>query len=170
MMPRRLVFAIGALAMFAFSASSQTTPLPTNDNLYFLALQASILQMEKEWGHFADSVPRDEIPVDYHNMIVEKDPVITDKLPTSFENHSVRYLNTKEMIDRYKKRKKSFEILKITPVRNEGNLLKIVIGTYWFSYKKHRAMFAYSDWSDVEIRYSCEQGAFVITSVKLGGI
>jgi hypothetical protein len=73
-------------------------------------------------------------------------------------------------IGRYRKLNNSFEILKISPIRNEGAVLKIVVSTYWFSYKKHRLEFAYSDWSDVHFRYDCEQGAFVIASVELGGI
>ncbi len=125
--------------------------------------------MEKEWGHLNYSA-EEGIPVDYRNMIVEKNPIITDDLPMAFENHSVKYLDDQELINRYSKLNKSFEILKISPIHNKGAVLKIVISTYWVSYKKHRLQFAYSDWSDVEFRYDCAQSMFTIASVKLGGI
>jgi hypothetical protein len=167
---RALVSAIVTFVIFVLTAIPQTAPLPARDSLYSLALQASILQMEKEWGHLGHGALEEGIPTDYHRMIVLKDPIITDGLPTSFENHSIEYLDDQELIDHYRKLNNSFEILKIGPLRNEGSVLKIVISTYWFSYKKHRLLFGYSDWSDVEFRYECEHGAFVITSVKLGGI
>jgi hypothetical protein len=160
-----------ALLIFLISAPSaiSQTPAPAQDNLYSLALKASILQMEKEWGHLGQSAYVG-VPPDYHHMLVQKDPIITDGLPTAFENHSVSYLEDEELVDRYHKLHNSFEILKVGPIRNEGSALKIVISTYWFSIEKGRRLFAYSDWSEVEFRYNCEQDAFVITSVKLGGI
>jgi hypothetical protein len=171
MAPKRLlVIAIVGFVISAHTAISQTASPPAKDNLYSLALQASILQMEREWGHLGHSTLEEGIPTDYRHMLVRKDPIITDELPTAFENHSIEYLDDQELIDRYRKLNNSFSVLKIAPIRNQGAVLKIVVSTYWFSYKKNQLQFAYSDWSDVEFRYDCEQRAFVITSVKLGGI
>jgi hypothetical protein len=171
MAPKRvLVLAIVSFVISAHTATSQTASLPANDDLYSLALQASILQMEREWGHLGRSALEEGIPTDYRHMLVRKDPIITDGLPTVFENHSIEYLDDQELIDHYRKLNNSFLVLKIAPIRNQDNVLKIVVSTYWFTYKKRRLQFAYSDWSDVEFRYDCKQGAFAITSVKLGGI
>lgn len=128
--------------------------------------------MEKEWGHLGHSAFEDEIeiPTDYRHMLVRKDPRITNDLPTAFENHSIEFLDDKELVGRYGNVKKSFAVLEVAPIRNHGSILEVVVGTYWFSYKKHRLQFAYSDWSDVEFRYDCERGVFVVNSVKLGGI
>ena len=167
---RALVSAIVIFVISAPTAISQATPFLARDNLYSLALQASILQMEKEWGHLGHGALEEGIPTDYRHMIVQKNPIITEGLPTAFENHSIEYLDDQELVDHYRKLNNSFEILKIGPMRNEGTVLKIVISTYWFSYKKRRLLFGYSDWSDVEFRYDCEHDAFVINSVKLGGI
>ncbi len=167
---RALVLAIVILAISTRTLLPLSAPVPATDNLYSLALQTSILQMEKEWGHLGRSALEEGTPTDYRRMIVQKDQIITDGLPTAFQDHSVEYLDDQELIGRYRKLNNSFEILKISPMRNEGTVLKIVVSTYWFSYKKHRLEFAYSDWSDVQFRYDCEQGAFVIASVKLGGI
>jgi hypothetical protein len=167
---RALVLAIIIFAISTRTATSQAATVPAKDNLYSLALQASILQMEKEWGHLGHSALDEGVPTDYRRMIVEKDQNITDELPTAFQDHSIEYLDDQELIGRYRKLKNSFEILRIGPMRNEGTVFKIVVSTYWVSYKKRRLEFAYSDWSDVQFRYDCEQGEFVITSVKLGGI
>jgi hypothetical protein len=165
-----LVVAVVGIVISAHIAVAQTPSSPAKDDLYSLALQASILQMEKEWGHLGHSGLEDEIPTDYRHMIVQKDPSITDKLPTDFEGHSIEYLDNRQLIDHYRKVNKTFETLKIGPIHNEGAVLTIVVSTQWFSYKKHRLLLAVSDWSDVEFRYDCERGAFVISSVKLGGI
>ena len=171
MAPKRvLILAIVSLVISSHTATSQTPPPPAKDDLYSLALQASILQMEREWGNLGKSSLEEGIPIDYHHMLVRKDPIITDGLPTAFEDHSIEYLDDQELIDRYRELNNSFWVLKIAPIRNQGTVLKIVVSTYRFSYKKGQLEFAYSDWSDVQLRYDCGQGAFVIVSVKLGGI
>jgi len=162
------------LAVFiTVCASAQSNPSETNaNNLYSLALKASILQMEKEWGHLGHGALEEEtrIPTDYRHMLVLKDPVITDDLPTMFKDHSIEFVDDQELIDRYRKLNKSFAVLRIDPIRNKDNALEVVISTDWFSYKENRLEFAYSDWSAVEFRYDCKRGAFVTSSVKLGGI
>jgi hypothetical protein len=154
----------------AVAACAQTSS--TKDNLYSRALEASVIEMEKQWGHLGHSALDDEvqIPTNYRRMIVHKNPIITDDLPTAFGNHSIEYLSDQEVIERSKKVKKAFAVLKIGPIRNEGAVLKVVVSVYWFSYKNHRAQFAYSDWSDVRFHYDCERDTFFMASVKLGGI
>jgi len=164
-----LALAIVSLVFSAPTTIAQAASAPAEDDLYSLALHASILQMEKEWGHLGPSA-FEGIPPDYHHMIVQKDPSITDKLPTDFEGHSIEYLDNQGLIDRYRRLNKTFETLRVGPIRNEGAVLRIVVSMYWFSYKKHRLLFGYSDWSDVKFRYDCEHRTFVIASVKLGGI
>jgi hypothetical protein len=171
MVPKRvLVLAIVIFFVISGPTAISQTANPAKDDLYSLALQKSILQMEKEWGHLGHEALEEGVPTDYRHMIVQKDPIITDGLPTEFEKHSIEYLDDQELIDRYHKLNNSFEILKIGPIGNKGTVLKVVVSTYWFSYKKHRLQFAYSDWSTVEFRYDCAKGLFVITAVKLGGI
>ena len=79
-------------------------------------------------------------------------------------------LDEKGLIERYKHFKKSFAVLRIRPLENDGANLKVSIGVYWVSYKKHRLMFGFSDWSDVGFRFDCAKTQFVVSSVKLGGI
>lgn len=163
-----------ALMVFTAIYVSTQSRLPesNDDNLYFIALRASVLQMDKEWGHLAHGALEDEIeiPTDYRHMIVRKTPMITDELPTAFENHSVEFLDDQELVERYRKLKKSFAVLEVAPMRNQGGVLKVTVFHNWFDYKENRMEFADSDWSNVEFRYDCGQGTFVIDSVKLGGI
>lgn len=131
-------------------------------NLYALALEASITKMRNEWGHISGT--------DYHHVVVEKDPVTTDELPSRFGDSSVEYLDTNSLIERYKRVKKPFDVLRIFPIRNDADKLLVNISVYEFSYRKHRLLFGLSDWSNVEFRYDCEQRRFIATSVKLGGV
>jgi hypothetical protein len=154
----------------ALSAFAQTNDASVKkDNLYSIALFASISEMEKQWDHIDDSWGGRK-RTDYRNILVEKDPDITGDLPLKLGDHQIEYLDYKAMIDRYKNLRKEFSILHIYPIHNDGAQLKIHITVFWFSYKKGRLDYALSDWSDVEFRYDCAKQSYVISTVKLGGI
>jgi len=140
------------------------------ENLYSKALFASIVEMEKSYGHMDDSVSGTRIRVDYHHMLVEKDLGITDGLPEQFGQYRVEYLDTQNQIARCKELRKPFSILKIQPMKSEGARLKIQVTVYWVEYRKSKLNHALSDWSDVEFRLNGDTQSFVISNVKLGGI
>ena len=141
-----------------------------NDNLYSLALKASILQMEKEYGKVDDTVLGERTQTDYRHMVIEKDPFITEGLPTEFENHFLEYLDHQALVDRYTKLGKPYAALVIRPMRNEGKTLKVAVEVYWVSVKKHSLELGLSDWSNVEFQYDCDKQQFVVSALKLGGI
>ena len=91
-MKTALLVAFVTLIAVSVSVQSELSKNAEN-NLYSLALKASILQMEKDWGQIDGSVRGEEIRTDYRHIIVEKDPLITDGLPAEFDNHSVEYLD-----------------------------------------------------------------------------
>jgi len=140
------------------------------ENLYSKALFASIVEMEKSYSRSDDSVLGTRIRTDYHHMRIEKDLGITDDLPEQFGEYRVEYLDTQNQIARCKELRKPFSILKIQPMKSEGERLKIQVTVYWVEYKKSRLYLGLSDWSDVEFRYDCETQSFVISNIKLGGI
>jgi len=152
-------------AQAAFPQKSASPP--TEDNLYFKALAASIVEMEKSWGHQDNSSLGF---IDYHHMLVERDPAITESLSEQFGNYRVEYLETQDVIAKCKQLRKPISILKIFPAKNVGPTLKVTINQYWASYKKGRLELALSDWSEVELRYDCATESFAIPKVKLGGI
>jgi hypothetical protein len=167
----KTVLLVTGVAFIGISVAAQSKPSQkAENNLYSLALTTSILQMERDWGHIDDSVQGENVRTDYRHVIVEKDPLITEGLPTEFENHSVEYLDNQGLVERYRKLGKSYAILVVRPIQNEGATLKIAVIVYWVSYKKHRLQLGLSDWSDVEFRHDCDKQQFVVTSVKLGGI
>jgi hypothetical protein len=168
-MSTRLIACTFVLFLLNSTAFSQTGEAsPKQDNLYSRALIASITEMQKEWGYIDDS---DEgIRTDYNHMIASKNPEITDDLPSEFDGHHVEYLDNQELIEKHKALKKDFSILEIHPLHNEGTRLRIQVGLSWIEYKKGRLRFAISSWSDVYFEYDCDSHAYVISSVKLGGI
>jgi hypothetical protein len=143
---------------------------PNDNNLYSLALKTSILQMEKEYGQSDDSVMGERMRTDYHHMIVQEDLLITKGLPTEFDNHVIEYLDSDGLRERYRKLGKSYSVLVIRPMQNEGKALKVAAVVYWVSNEKDRFQLGLSDWSDVEFHYDCDKQQFVVGSVKLGGI
>lgn len=162
------VFVVLFCALSVLPTGGQITA--TKDNLYSVALFVSISEMEKSWGHIDDSDGGSRILTDYRHVVVEKDPEITDGLPLQQGDYRVEYLDSRDQMDRYKKLRKEFAILRIRPMQSEGSLLKIQVSVSYFTYKKHRILLAISDWSDVEFRYDCEHQKFAVSSVKLGGI
>ena len=140
------------------------------DNLYSKALFASIAEMEKSWGQIDDSSGRSGIRTDYRHMLVEKDPQITDGLPSQLGDYRVEYLDDQMKIDRFKRLRKEFSILKIHPMQSEGSRLTIQVSVYYLTYAKGRLNLGLSDWSEVEFHYDCEKQSYVVSAVKLGGI
>lgn len=92
-----------------------------------------------------------------NHMFVEADPQITDNLASESGVYRVEYLERKRQVSRYKKLGKEFALLKIHPMHDEGNHLKVTISVYYFSYKKGAFRYGHSDWSDVEIHFDCDK-------------
>jgi hypothetical protein len=167
----------GALCLFCFLPFHGQQPNTTSEesNLYARALSVTVEEMEKSWGGIDEtccvsSLRKTRIRTDYHHLIVEKRDPITEGLPARFGDHAIEYLDVGELSARYRKLRKEFAILRINPMRNSGSGLKIQIGVYWFRSNKNHVYYAFSDWSDVEFRYDCENQKWVISEVKLGGI
>ena len=137
-------------------------------NLYAAAVFASIVQMDKEWGH-VNATPDDSIRTDYHHMIVKKSEM-TEGLPDRAGDYQIEVLDPRELVERYRKVRKGFSILVMHPIKNQGAGLSVNIGIFWFSHKKAASSYSFSDSSDVEFRYDCEKQDWVVAKVRLGGI
>ena len=166
----RTVLLATFIVFIAISAPAQSHQSGSSDNLYSLALKTSILKMEKDYGHIDDTVLGERIRTDYRHMVVEKEPLITEGLPTEFENHFVEYLDHQTLVERFNKLRKPYATLMIRPMRNEGKTLKIAVVVYWVSVEKDSLQLGLSDWSNVEFQYDCDKQQFVVSSVKLDGI
>lgn len=171
----RTVLLTATIALITVVVHAQSNQSGSNkDNLYSLALKTSILKMEKDYGHIDDTVMGERTRTDYRHMVVEKDPLITEGLPTEFENHSIEYLieylDHQGLLERYNKLGKPYAALVIRPMRNEGKTLKVAVAAYWISVEKNGLQLGLSDWSNVEFQYDCNRQRFVVSSVKLDGI
>jgi hypothetical protein len=155
--------------LWTLPLASQETSAP-KDQLYSMALVASVGEMQKEWGDINDGDEGNRIRTDYHNLIVRKNPEITDDLPLRSDKSHFEYLDDTSLLRRYNKVKKGFSILEVHPMHNRGATLKIRISQSWVENHHGRLWIGISDWADVELHYDCEQQTFVVSGVKLGGI
>ncbi len=166
---RVLMFALMCFVSSPISVS-QNKGHADETNLYSVALFSSIEKMDADWGYLSGGSSETQIPIDYHHMIVQKDPEITDKLPAKKGEYNVEYLDDREIFAKQKGVKKSIAILKIFPMVNVGDALKINVTVYWVSMEKGKHMYGLSDWSEVTFRYDCDKKEFIVSNIKLGGI
>jgi hypothetical protein len=150
-------------------ALSQDTSA-SKDTLYATALAAGVAQMQKQWRYIDDGDQGSRIRTDYQHLIVRKNPEITDDLPSESDDVHFEYLDDPSLLARYGKLKKSFSILEVHPIHDNGSTLRVHISENWVESHNGRLWIAISDWASVEFRYDCEQHAFVVSDVKLGGI
>lgn len=167
----RLIILSFASFFVPIYALSQASDAPRKqDDLYAMALDASITEMQKSWGYIDDGEHGSRIRTDYNHVVIAKKPEITEGMPAAFGIHQAEYLDSRGLVDRYKLLKKEFSVLEIGPIRTDGPYLRIQVSQSWFQAKKKRMTFAFSDWSDVEFQFDREKQAWIISNVKLGGI
>ena len=115
-----LIVLVGLVwSCFAFAQESGQTG--EQDNLYSVALAASVTQMEKEWGYIDDGDRGSRIRTDYRHVRVRKNPVITDDLPSDFGDYHAQYLDDQSLIEKYTTLRKDFSVFEIHPMRNVGS-------------------------------------------------
>ena len=107
---------------------------------------------------------------DYLNRVVEKNMILTQKLPTQIGEYRIEYLDGNELAARYKRNRKPIPILSMSPMVNEGGMLRIGLADYWFSYEKRALIYGLEGGCIVFFRYDCEQKVHVIDKVDLWGI
>jgi hypothetical protein len=170
MIKRWVVNSLVLLLCAGFAFPQERGERAREENLYSKALFASITEMEKSWGRIDDSNGRGGIRTDYRHMLVERDPEITDHLPSQLGDYRVEYLDSQAQIDRFKKLRKEFSILRIHPLQSEGSRLTVQVTVSYLKYEKGKLNLGLSDWSDVEFRFDCERQNYLVSAVNLGGI
>jgi hypothetical protein len=161
---RRLVVVGLVSHMWVLCANPQTrAESKKEDNLYSIALAASLDEMQRQWG-------RQNNGIDYDRMVVSKNPEITDDLPTQTGSHHVEVLDQQALVVRCKRAGKQLPVLEIHPMHNDGARLRIQVSLSWAQNYKRGLAIRISDWSDVYFQFDCEKGIYTISEVKLGGI
>jgi hypothetical protein len=140
-------------------------------NIYQIALLASLDEISKLVGDIDDSNYGKRIRTDFNNIIMMKNPEITNDLPEKLGEHHIEYLDSQQLIERFKRTKKKFSILEASPAQAKGSRIVITFSLKWVSYdyKKKKLSLAWSDWSNAYFRFDCDQKIFVLDEVKLGG-
>jgi len=142
----------------------------STENLYVIALEASLKQMSLEWGTIDDSLSGDRVRTDYLNVVVKIDRVIPNGLPARVGRSRVEYLDHDGLVQRAKQVRKPFAILEGMPMTVEGSTLVVTYRTQWVTFERGMLHLGLSDWSKVYFRFDCQGNRFVADRVQLGGI
>ena len=163
-----LLFAI----LLPLSTEIRAQPAVRSENqfLYNEALRASLENMNREWGNLNLTERGTRAPIDFHNVIVRKNPAITDGLNSRFGEYHVQYLDDASIIVRWKRLRKQFAILAVQPVDRSEGRLRITVGLVWVRYRRANLSFAIDSWADVYFRIDATNQKYIVDNVKLAGV
>jgi len=164
------VFRFAILLLLSTDTRAQTAARSENQFLYNEALRASLEDMNRAWGKLNLTERGARAPTDFHNMIVRKDPAITDGLNSRFGEYRVTYMDDASLIGRWKRLRKQFAILAVQPVDRSEGRLKITIGLVWVSYRRSQLHLAIDSWADVYFRIDAANQKYIVDNVKLAGV
>ena len=164
---------LGLCVANAFSQAQVKTV--TGTNLYERALSACVTEQLKQYGNQSS-----EMRLRLINRIIERDDFLTDKLPTQVGEIKIEYLDRQAIVERYKKRRDDktrdkesraeIPVTVISPIWNEGNILKISFRDWWISYNKRVYNQALEGGCIVDFKFDGPLDDFVITKTDLWGI
>jgi hypothetical protein len=109
--------------------------------------------MNRDFGNLDLTYRGTRAPIDFQNMIVRKDPAITDGLNSQFGEYGVTYLDDTSLIGRWKKLRKEFAILVARPVDCPEGRLRITVHLSWVSYRRAQLQFGIDSWADIYFRF-----------------
>jgi hypothetical protein len=164
-MAKRFILTIIAIGLLSSSAFSQAKPSPSvENNLYVKALFACLEANAKAFSIQTNP------PYDVHNVIVQKDKILTSDFPTQIGVYRIEYLDAQALINRYKAKKAEFPIIVIRPMKNEGAKLVISFTDYVITYEKKTLNYALTGGFNVSLRYDCDKQEYVIEKTDLWGV
>ena len=157
-----------SLVLFSTSIRTQNVVRSDDHFLYNEALSASLDAMNRAWGKLNLTERGSRAPIDFHNMVVRKDPGITDELNSHFGEYHVTYLDNASLIGRWKRLRKEFAILVVQHVDCPEGRLKIMVHFSWVNYRRGQLQFGIDSWADVYFRYDTANRKYVVNNVELG--
>jgi len=165
-----VVFLFAALLALSTDTHAQLAVRSENQFLYNEALRVSLKNMNSEWGEFDSTERGTRVPIDFHNMIVRKDPAITDGLDSRFGEYRATYLDDASLIGQWKRLRKQFAILTVGQVNRSEGRLKITIALVWVSYGRSRLRMGLDSWANVYFRFDAANQKYIVDNVKLAGV
>lgn len=163
-------FVLAVLVLHSTAASPQATVQSENKFLYNEALRATLEVMNRDFGKLNLTEHGSRAPIDFHNMIVHKDPAITDGLSSTFAEYRVTYLDDASLISRRKKLQKEFAILVSQPLDCPEGRLRITVQLSWINYRRGQLQFGIDSWANVYFRYDAATRTYVVDNVELAGV
>ncbi len=166
----RLTSFVVLLLSLSLSCAPATAQSDSTEDLYVIALEASLMQMAHEWGTIDDSNAGKRVRTDYRSVVVKIDQVIPSGLPVQVGSSQVEYLDHDELVQRAKRLRRPFAILEGVPMTVEGSTPVVTYRQLWVTFRKGMLHLGLSAWSKVYFRFDCQGNRFVVDRVQLGGI
>jgi|SRR5215470_12447551 hypothetical protein len=162
-----VVFLFAILLALSTDTRAKLAVQSENQFLYNKALRVSLESMDDEWGEFNLTENGARAPIHFHNMIVRKDPAITNGLDSRFGEYRVTYLDDASLIRQWNRLQKQFAILAVGSVSRSEGRLKITIGLLWVSYRRSQLFFGLDSWADVYFRFDEDNRKYIVDNVEL---
>jgi hypothetical protein len=172
----RITFCSACLLFLTAGIHCQSKPVDLERDLYFRALVASI---EANFKAYANSGGKD-----YRNVIIAYDVgsiehVDVSNFPTEIGQFHIDYVNREGLFKRFQQAKKEknwkdgpkripYSVVRI--MRNDGDVIKIGVTDYWYSFKKSVHNHELEGGMMVRFRYDCEKSDWVIVDVNHWGV
>jgi hypothetical protein len=160
-----LLLLISSLPVFA-----QGTLVKDDENsLYYKALKVYLEENEKEYSKLFPQR-------DFHNVIVVKNNLITEKLPDKIGRFKIAYADYDELTVKAKniaEKKKTAQTLfasEFQPIVNDKNKLVITISEYKVGYEGNRLTLGLSDGIRIEFKFDCSTGEYVVDKFEFFGV
>jgi hypothetical protein len=175
-MAKQITFLILFLGLYVANVFSQgQLKSLTGTNLYERALSACVTEQLTQYGDQGS-----ETRLRLMNRIIERNDLLTDKLPTQVGEIKIEYLDRQAIIDRYRKKRDDkkrdkesraeIPVSVISPIWNEGTILKISLRDWYVSYKKRVFNYALEGGCIVDFKFDSQLDDFAITKTDLWGV
>ena len=155
--------------VFTDQVAGSDTYLVAESDIYFRAVAAAVAEMTRQWRHIDDSALGTRERTDWRNLVGARSET-TVYLPAHFDGFTLTWCDANQLVARYKRLRKAFSILTVSPARIDGDRIRVLVEMQWFSYEKRRALYEISDWANVYFRLDSSKHDYVVDGVELGGI
>jgi hypothetical protein len=167
----RKAFLLSAFMLLISSSTRAQDANPSKEKfLNNEALRASLEAMNREFGKLDLTYRGSRAPIDFQNMVVRKDPAITDGLSSQFGECRVTYLDDTSLVGQWKGLKKQFAILFVRPLDRPDGRLRITVHLVWISYRRAQLQFGIDSWANVYFRFDPANQTYVVADVELAGV
>jgi hypothetical protein len=166
----RLALFGALLAGVPIPAQTQNANVTDHQGMYAAALRSGLNEMSRAWGRLDLTDRGNRMPINFHDIVVQKDSSITNGLDAQLDGHRITYMDDRALINRWKHLRKEFPILVMRPIDRTGGDTEISVHLCWVSYGKGKLLIALDSWANVHFRYDSATRKYIVANVELGGV